>query len=495
MLRGPSLNPGWFGHPATTTMYVLALVNAAVFLVGKMLGWFTSVKDFASAAFVDPSYIILPGRVVMAIFGSCSVWLTHRLARELFGKGAWISAIFVAFSPVVIWWGQVIRSDVMATVFLQLSLLAVLRYYRAPSRRDFMVAGGWLGVAVATKWPFALGALSMAAAIIGHRKQGEAYLVSLGKLAAKLAAFGLLVTGALLLCSPYIALAHDTVLRNLSGESQLHHLGATGGTAWQNAWWYVSGPLSRSFGLAGLVLAVAGCFLMQSVKEARIIINPLLLSFALVLCSQNLVWERWVLPLLPFLAMSAGLAITRLSDFLEDKYPSSRKIALPTVVLLSIVPLIWADIGQARARMNDTRQRASAWAIAHIPAGSSVMIEHFGFDLYSRPWRVLFPLGNLGCVDAKSVLKGQIAYSAIEDAREGKSNVDYGTMPNRLAQTCAADYAILTQYDRYVSERGEFPQEYLAYQNILKKSEGEIVFRPFDSHSSGPVVRIVKMRH
>jgi hypothetical protein len=31
-----------------------------------------------------------------------------------------------------------------------------------------------------------------------------------------------------LMASPYLLLAHETVLRNLQGEAQAHHLGATG---------------------------------------------------------------------------------------------------------------------------------------------------------------------------------------------------------------------------------------------------------------------------
>ena len=34
MMRTPSLDPGWFGHPATTTMELLTLINAGVFGVG-----------------------------------------------------------------------------------------------------------------------------------------------------------------------------------------------------------------------------------------------------------------------------------------------------------------------------------------------------------------------------------------------------------------------------------------------------------------------------
>ena len=497
MLRSQSLNPGWFGHPATTTMYALAVVNIAVLIVGKALGWFATIKAFASAAFANPTYLILPGRVVMALFGVGSAWLTHRIAQAMFGpRVAWVAALIVALSPVAIWWGQVIRSDVMATVFLQLSLLAVLRYYRAPSRRDFLVAAVWLGVAIATKWPFALGVTAMGAAIAAHAMQGAMPpRLTLPKAAARFAAFGLLVVTSLIATSPYIALSYETVLRNLSGEAQLHHLGATGGTALENAWWYISGPLRRGLGMAGLGLAFAGCFLMLSMKEARIIVVPPVVAFVIVLCSQRLVWERWALPLLPFLAMGAGVALLRLAEMIERRFSAIRGVILPIAALLVMAPLFLADIGQARGRLNDTRQRASAWAIANIPTGSSVMIEHFGFDLYTRPWRVLFPLGDLGCVDAKMVLKGQIDYSVIDRARAGRSNIDYGTMPRQRAETCSADYAILTQYDRYAAERGDFPAEYAAYQTLLAQAQTIAVFAPEPRQSSGPVVRIIKFRH
>jgi len=38
MLSGPTLNPGWFGHPATTTIYLLAVLKALVFAGRWALG-------------------------------------------------------------------------------------------------------------------------------------------------------------------------------------------------------------------------------------------------------------------------------------------------------------------------------------------------------------------------------------------------------------------------------------------------------------------------
>jgi hypothetical protein len=54
MLSHATLNPGWFGHPATTTMYGLALVNISVFGVGHLAGWYPTLKSFGAAVYADP---------------------------------------------------------------------------------------------------------------------------------------------------------------------------------------------------------------------------------------------------------------------------------------------------------------------------------------------------------------------------------------------------------------------------------------------------------
>ena len=492
MLRNLSLNPGWFGHPATTTMYLLACTDAGVFAVGRALGWFSTIKSFGDAVYANPAWVILPGRVLMALFGVGTVWLTHRLTRRLFGEAtALIAALLLAVSPVAISWAQVIRSDIMATFFMMLCLLSVLNLVRDGRRRDILWAALWLGMATATKWPFALAGLGMVGGVllqVGRRD------LSPWRAVLRLALFALLCVGALVLISPYIVLAHDTVARNLTGEAQAHHLGATGGTPLENAWWYVSDPLYRGLGPVALALAVPGLWGIWRNLEARALLLPILAAFAVVLCCQHLIWERWALPVLPFLAISVALAVVDWVDRLATGPLWARRkdwlVAAAAVGLA--LPLVWADVGQARARSNDTRQRAAAWAIGHIPSHATVMIEHFGFDLYAQPWQLVFPLGDAGCVDAKALLKGKVNYAAIEQGRGARANVDYGTMTPARRGTCAADYAILTQYDRYAAEHAAFPREYAAYREML--SHGVIVatFAPRQYDSAGPVVRIFR---
>jgi len=260
MLRTGTLNPGWFGHPATTTMYVLALVDLIVFGVGYVTGHFASPTAFADAVFADPTLVILPGRIVMAAFGVLSVWLTMRLADELLDRKVALGAgLVLAVSPLAVTWAQVIRSDIMATSFLLACLIATARHAREPSNSRFVWAAVWLALAVATKWPFALGALPMIAVLLNRWSKGEA---SFRESLARVAAFGALTLALLLLISPYLVLDHETLWRNLQGEAQAHHLGATGGSPWQNLVWYGQGPVLNGLGLSGSLLAIWGLWLI-----------------------------------------------------------------------------------------------------------------------------------------------------------------------------------------------------------------------------------------
>lgn len=497
MLRTGTLNPGWFGHPATTTMYGLALANLASFGVGRLLGWYHSQRDFADAIFADPSLVILPGRLLMAAFGVLTVGLTARFGKLLHNqRTGLIAALLLAVSPVAVHWAQVIRSDIMASAFMMLCLLATLRFMRAGQRRDLVISGVWLGIAVATKWPFAIAGAGLLAVLASQLANGTATpRQTLGRAAGFLG----VAAGTLVLTSPYLVLAHDVVLRNLQGEAQAQHLGATGGWFAENAIWYIRGPLLSAIGLPGLVLSLAGLVLAARHRETALIVLPVMALFFLVLVSQHIVWERWILPLLPLAALFAAISMDRMAHWAASrmKPAATPRGGLAAISLLAVacsVPLAITAVFEARARANDTRQIAARWAASRIPPGSTVLIEHFGFDLYARPWRILFPLGTAGCVDARAMLAGKIDYAKIEKARGGRSNVDYGTVDPALAETCSADFAILTQADRYLLEKNRFHAEAQAYQKLLNRGVTEELFLPLHNISAGPTVRIVRFQ-
>lgn len=493
MLRGHTLDPGWFGHPATTTMYVLAVIDAVVFAFALLTGRATSARQFGSMVYADPSWIILPGRVAMALFALGTIWLTWSLARRFFGPHAGpVAALLLTVNPVHITWSQIIRSDMMACVFMLLCLQSSAAIAQAGRRRDFCYAALWLGLAIATKWPFALSGLAIGTATIFAVRNG---VLQRRTAVTRLAAAGVAAIGILFLVSPYLLIDYSTVLKNVQGEGQARHLGATGGSFWYNLLWYLGGPIHAGFGVLGLGLVAFGAVQLSRRRQAMAVLAPVAVAFLILFCSQRLIWERWVLPLMPLGAIVAAWGLVRLAEVLHRPGRAGWIRWVPAAVLLAaLAPLgarAWAD---GRARMNDTRQLASAWARQHIPPGSRILIEHNAFDMVGQRWQLLFPMGEAGCVDVVALIHGRASYAVIELARNGRSNVDFGTMaPARRAQ-CHADFAILAQYDRYRQERGLFPDEYAAYRALLATGTIAATFGPVPGQVGGPVVTIVDLR-
>lgn len=487
MLRSGTLNPGWFGHPASTTMDALAITDVVVFFTGHLFGAFANVKAFATAIYADPSIVMLPGRLVMVLASLGTVWLTGRFAARQWGREAGLgAAAILAVSPVFVVWSQVIRSDIFACCFMMLALLAAKEIARgAGRRRDLVLCALWTAAAIASKWPFAMvAAAAFGAILLDSARRG----LSSSTTTSRLALYSALTLVFLIAISPYLLLDFGTVVRNVAGEAQDRHLGATGGTPLWNAGWYLGGPIARALGLAGCGMAAIGLIQLRRDRDALFLIAPLLLGFSLLLVSQHLVWERWALPLIVLLALPAGVAIARLAQTIAPKNP---QVALAVLLVATLAQPAWATVVQGNARNNDTRQRASAWAVAHFRPHATVLVEQFAFDLLPQPWTFYFPLGQAGCVNANDWLHGKVGYSPVEAGRGNRTNVDYGTLAPERESSCRPDFAIISQYDRYLAERSEYPVEVARYERLIGRGRVVATFTPIPGKSAGPVVRIV----
>ncbi|MCB2061013.1 MAG: glycosyltransferase family 39 protein [Novosphingobium sp.] len=489
MLRNQSLNPGWFGHPATVTLYCLALVMLAVGGIGIATGRFADADAFAAAVYADPGIVFLPARLFIVACGVACVYLTWRIGKRLGGaKTGLIAALFLAVNAAAIEYSQIIRTDMQATAFMLLCALCALAILNGGKLKHYLLAGVFVGLACATKWPAAVIGLSPLCAGLyrvaqGHRERGC------------LGLFVLSSAVTLFLVSPFLLLDYPTVLENLSGEARPIHPGATGGGFFDNLGWYIFGPLLSSLGAGGLLFAAIGLvWAPRGQRDWLVAVLPTVIAFVLMICLQALRWERWIVPLLPFLAIAAARGLSAVAHFVRTGVGGSvRRIETLAALVLALLMIQTARV-EAVERTHDTRQIASAWVRSHVPPGSTVLLEHAAFDLLQGPWTFRFPLASAGCVDAKAALSGRIRYSRVERLRSGSPIVDLGHVETELLSSCRADYAILTHYDRYRENPGVYTTELGSYERILAKGVVEATIRPRPGHSSGPVVRIVKLR-
>ncbi len=74
-------------------IYVLALADILVFAGGYLTGHIASPEHFAELVYGDPTWVILPGRIAMALFAIGTLALLYRLSRRLFGPSAALVAV------------------------------------------------------------------------------------------------------------------------------------------------------------------------------------------------------------------------------------------------------------------------------------------------------------------------------------------------------------------------------------------------------------------
>lgn len=490
LLKHQTLNPGWFGHPGTTTIYLVALIDLVVLGGGLALGQFSSVGDFASAAYADPALLFVPTRIAIALFGVGCVWLTYVLGKRLFGPAVGlISASLVALNSLHILWSQVIRTDVMASFFMLVSLLFAVRVATGGKLRDYLASGAFVGIAIATKWPSAITMVALFGAALLRWQSGADKAGRVARFTAAAVAAALV---ALFLASPYILLDWKTVLSDVSGEINHGHLGHNGGGFFYNLCWYLLGQAAPAMGYVGLAFAAAGAAIaaVRSVA-ARWTLLPLLIAFLALICAQSMVWSRWLVPAIPLLCLFAGVAAVSLARLAAERF---RPAATVLVAGAMLVPAAAAARDSIAERSVDTRALAAEWAVHNIPPGSTVLIEHLELRLRDQPWNFRFPFGRSGCVDGLEALSAEVSYDSLDQARRGSPIVDIGNVDPGKLGSCRADYAILTYYDLYRWEAGDFPQQLRTYRRLLRGGRTVAVFAPVSGKTGGPTVRIVAIQ-
>ena len=492
LIAEKSLNPGWFGHPGTTTIYALVIINLVVVGIGMMTGRFASLEAFARYIYSDPSILFVSGRVFMAVCGILSIMLLYKIICRLADhRTALIAAAILAVMPIHIGYSQIIRTDMQASVFMLLCIIWSIKIYDNGRVKDYIIAGFMVGLACATKWPAALIIVSpMAIGLLNalrHKQDRNRHIVYTGfaGLASIIALFSI---------SPYLLIEHEAVIRNLLGEFQVDHVGSTGKGFVGNIGWYIFDTLYGSLGAFGL--ALCGLGLVRAARSNRLIAATTILPtviFFVFICLQTLIWDRWLVPLLPFVAFFMALGIAAIQDWVTGRLgdPAAR-LAVTIGGAALIVPMLMTAHAQTTERLNDTRNQAAAWAKVHIPDGSTIIVEHLAFDLLSPRWQFVFPAGDAGCVDVTENLNGKIQYSSIDGWRGKRAVVDFGTVNRAAIASCRADYAVFTHYDRYVAERSRYDKEARTYEEFSRGGRVMQVFRPQRGKIGGPVVRVVR---
>ena len=75
-----SLNPEFFNYPSLY-LYFTLFISGLYFIIGKLLGIFSSIKDFGNYVFTNPTGLYVIMRTFSAIWSTWSVAITYFIGK------------------------------------------------------------------------------------------------------------------------------------------------------------------------------------------------------------------------------------------------------------------------------------------------------------------------------------------------------------------------------------------------------------------------------
>ena len=315
MAHGGGLDPEWFDYP-TLVMYALSPFQA----------WHD-----------EPSY--LTARILVALAGIATVaavwWLGRRaycaLAGVVAAAGVAVATTHVAYSHMAV-------TDVPLTLGVAAALALMVS-----GRLEW--AGIAAGLATGAKYP---GVFLLVPLVVAGWGQWRRVATAVG-----LAAAVFLATSPFVLVHPSQAWADASRVQRLAREGWL-------GFEDENfAPFAFADRLWESLGPALLVAGVGLAAALRRRTKPDLILAAFVVVYFVDLLTIRAHFDRYVLPLVPPLAVLAGRI----------------RLLAPLALLLLVVPLVWSAADDARLTRTDTRVVAQRWFLANVPRGAAVAAE------------------------------------------------------------------------------------------------------------------------
>lgn len=357
-------NPHFFYIPPLIS-YLLFFFYGVSFLAGSLIGKFQSTDDFALFFLRDPTYFYILGRVICGvIFGTLSVIVLYNLAKRLFSESvALLSALFLSVCFLHVQQSHYIYVDVPMVFFVLMTCIFAAKIIENHNWVNYLLAGCFAGIAAAAKYNAALVFAVIPAVFFTSRDRGG--LKILLSFAAMVLTF--------IILNPYSLLDFSFFWQSIISQSTktssfvempgfnrhmlLHHF------------FYYSIP--QGVGILSSALSLVG-MLYFGVKDWRRHLPFLVFPFLLlILLAKSQSFERYVLPILPFVILYASAFI-----ILRIKNKMLFIFVVLTAIGLNLGKSAYSNILFTK---KDTRTLSREWIEKNIPPGSKIAIEHSTF--------------------------------------------------------------------------------------------------------------------
>jgi len=372
-------NPHNFLYP-TLYFYALFLWEALYLVVGRALGWFDSVAAFRNAYFVDGSGHILAARLLTVVCGTATVLAVYWFGHRLFGRAVGLAAAaFLALAPIAVRDAHYVKLDVPVTLFAVLAHVGLAAIAvdasRARTRRAWIVAGMFAGLAISTQYYAAFLAVPFAALALAEARQSGEWL----RFARLLLWAGLATVCAFVATSPFFALEPGTVVRDFRELREVDIDRAMSVAVFSSAPAYARILATGAVGFPVAALSVVGVVLACASNWRRgLVLCSFTLAF-LAFVSNTFPASRYLNVVIPCVAVAAGYAASRIAALAPRRFaPVMAAICVVAATPACADSLRWDRFfGQ-----DDTRTLARAFIEREVRSGSTIAMQP-----YSAPIR------------------------------------------------------------------------------------------------------------
>lgn len=334
------------------------------------------------------TYTLL-ARVVTAIFGTATVYVTYLIGKEVRSHSTGlVAAAFLAFLPLHVKYSHYAHVDIPLTLTTALALLSSLHVWKTGQRKWYAITGILTGISGAIHYTgFVIGIVLLVAHVLTVVRSKQ---YSWNVVIPKKLLFGLiLIPISFAVCTPYTFIRWN---ESVQIYKQLQLRGAAGDLGYTRPdfiwplitespdWglpFTVSGvfwefnPLMTILALAGIVFAI----LKRRWALLSILGGTLIVMYIAIIGRLPLYAIKRLLPLSPIFTILAAWAIAEIYSF--------KKVGL--LIRYSVATLVGAiivfqniniDTGFDVAYVGgSSHSTAVAWAEANIPRGS-VILQH-----------------------------------------------------------------------------------------------------------------------
>ncbi len=391
MIELKTLVPAWHAREFQKVLnylplpsYIYVFILTPVIGIGYLLSGATSLAAYRESLILDPTLIFLAARIVIALMGVATIYVTYRLARGIFEseRAGLLAAIFLAVSFYHVQLSQVTRHWIPALLAVSLAWLAALELYRSGSRRGYVLAGLFAGLGVGAN---TAAAVAMIPAVLAHFLRPSGVRLALRLRDPKLwlsIAFFLAISFLFIALYPYGLTqgeAGTTAAESGFLSAKLSNLAQKNVFDWLAFLWFYL-KLLFTYETVLLVAATGGALFAWKTHRAWIgIASAFTIGYLTLLYLFFNIIPRGVLFILPVLAAFAGYAIDRLLLRLQSAIPPSRAAFYFLFSLFAFLLFAWPLAIVLRydylLTRPDTRILAAEWIYRNTPREARLLAD------------------------------------------------------------------------------------------------------------------------